>query len=113
MAGTDKPQHQRQLYHAMVNFADAALANITAAYKARGMWDDLLIVFTADNGGPVYNNGTAGANNYPLKGGKMNNWEGGIRVNGFVSGGFVPAAERGTVFDGLTTAWDWYATEIE
>ena len=44
--------------------------------KRKGMWDDLLIVFSADNGGPIYNNGSAGANNYPLKGGKMNNWEG-------------------------------------
>ena len=98
------------------------------------------------SGGPVYNNGTAGANNYPLKGGKMNNWEGGektgacrsllhacavrplacdaaadhlhtprpchagIRVNSFVSGGFLPTARRGTKFEGLVTAWDWYHT---
>ncbi len=37
--------------------------------------------YHADNGGPIYNNGTAGANNWPLRGGKMSNWEGGIRVN--------------------------------
>jgi arylsulfatase I/J len=64
---TDKAGHQRQYYHAMVNFADEALANITAAYKRKGMYDDLLIVFSTDNGGPVYGSGSAGANNYPLK----------------------------------------------
>lgn len=35
---------------------------------------------------------------------------GGIRVNAFVSGGAVPASERGTTKFGLITAWDWYAT---
>jgi arylsulfatase I/J len=60
------------------------------------MWQDLLFVFSTDNGGPIYYNGTAGGNNYPLRGGKMNNWEGGIRGNAFVAGGFLPPAVRGT-----------------
>ena len=80
----------------MVSFADAAVGNVTADFKAKGMWDDMLVVFSSDNGGPIYNNGSAGANNYPLKGGKMNNWEGGIRGNAFVSGGFVPHSLRGS-----------------
>ena len=40
----------------------------------------------------------------------MNNWEGGIRGNGWISGGFLPTSVRGTVYNGLTAAWDWYAT---
>ena len=110
MQGTDKPGHERQRYHAMVHFADAMVGNVTSALKAKGMWDDLLVVFSTDNGGPIYGNGSAGANNYPLKGGKMNNWEGGIRGNAFVSGGFVPPSMRGTKYEGLVTLWDWYAT---
>ena len=48
-------------------------------------------VFTSDNGGPVYFGGAAGANNYPLRGGKTSNYQGGIRVNAFASGGiFTP-----------------------
>jgi arylsulfatase A-like enzyme len=47
----------------MVDFADSAIGNFTAAVKAKGLWDDMIIVFTADNGGPVYQNGSAGANN--------------------------------------------------
>ena len=45
-------------------------------------------------------NGEAGANNFPLRGGKYSMWEGGIRVNAFVSGGFLPPAVRGTKLDG-------------
>ena len=110
VAPTDKPGHQRQRYLAMVHFADAMVGNVTTALKAKGMWDDLLLVFSTDNGGPIYGNGSAGGNNYPLKGGKMSNWEGGIRGNAFVSGGFLPSSLRGSRYDGLVTLWDWYAT---
>jgi arylsulfatase I/J len=76
MAPTDKPEHQRQYYHAMVNFADTMVGNLTSLLKRKGMWQDTLVFFSTDNGGPIYNNGSAGANNFPLRGGKMNNWEG-------------------------------------
>lgn len=33
-----------------------------------------------------------------------------MRGNSFVSGGFLPQSVRGTTFDGLVTAWDWYST---
>jgi arylsulfatase B len=46
----------------------------------------------------------------PLRGGKAANFEGGIRVNAFVSGGVIPVSQRGRKLDGLITLWDWYAT---
>lgn len=110
MAATDQPQKTRQTYAAMVNYADTMVGNVTRLLKRKGMWDNLLFVFSTDNGGPIYYNGSAGANNYPLRGGKMNNFEGGIRGNAFVSGGFLPPSVRGTKFDGLVALWDWYAT---
>jgi len=110
MVQDDKPSQSRQKYHAMVNFADEAIGNLTSLLKSKGMWDETVVVFSSDNGGPIYAAGSAGANNYPLKGGKMNNWEGGIRVNAWVSGGFVAPSMRGTKYEGLVTGWDWYAT---
>ena len=37
----------------------------------------------------------------------MEQWEGGIRVNGWVSGGFLPDKVRGTKYEGLACGWDW------
>lgn len=77
------------------------------------MFNNTLIVLSADNGGPVYMQGRGGGNNFPLRGGKAGNWEGGIRVNGLISGGAVPVHMRGQKLDGLITAWDWYATFVQ
>ncbi len=37
-------------------------------------------------------------------------FEGGIRVNAFVSGGFLPPAVRGTKLEGIIHIADWYGT---
>merc|ERR1719401_3291638 len=84
----------------MTLWMDEAIGAAVAALKKKGMWDDTLVIFTSDNGGPVYEPGSA--NNYPLKGGKYSDWEGGIRTNAFVSGGSVPA--------GVVSIADWYGT---
>ena len=65
--------------------------HVVAALKANGMWDNTLIVASADNGGPIgseiarmsvtYSTTTfklvsfVDANNWPLKGGKNNHRE--------------------------------------
>ena len=77
--------HDRQYYHAKVNYLDDVVGDVVDALKKKGMWDNLLFAASSDNGGPVYPGG--GSNNYPLKGGKASNWQGGLRVNVFVSGG--------------------------
>jgi len=101
---------RRRRYLAMVHYIDAAVGAVVAMLKARGMYENTLIVMSSDNGGPIYSSGSAGASNYPLRGGKFSNWEGGIRVNGFASGGLIPPPMRGRKLSGLTTVWDWYAT---
>eukprot|EP00937_MAST-01D_sp_MAST-1D-sp2_P004148 g4148.t1 len=97
----------RQNYLARVHYIDAAFGRLVAQLKERGMYNDTVIVMSADNGGPL-----GSANNWPLKGGKHSNWQGGVRVNAFVSGGALPPAVRGTTYDELITVWDWYATFV-
>eukprot|EP00729_Bicosta_minor_P015561 gene15561-25783_t len=80
------PFERRRRYHAMVSYMDDAIDDLVAAYKQNSLWENTLMVFSADNGGPIYRWGDPGANNFPLRGGKASNWEGGIRVNAFVAG---------------------------
>jgi arylsulfatase I/J len=61
-------------------------------------------------GGPIYRNGAAGANNWPLRGGKKSNWEGGVRVNSLASGGLLPAAQRGRTLEDFVAMEDFYVT---
>ena len=104
------PDKARAAYAAMVNMLDDVVGDVADALKARGMWESTIFLVWSDNGGPIYMNGSAGANNYPLRGGKVSNWEGGVRTNAFVAGGLVPAAKRGTTHDDLVACWDWYSS---
>jgi len=106
----------RRFYAAMVAHIDDVVGNLTAALKAKGMWEQTLFVSTSDNGGPLAKgdivglNNTSGANNYPLRGGKIGVMEGGVRVNAFVSGGFLPPALAGTKNEAFVHICDWYST---
>jgi arylsulfatase I/J len=92
----------------MVNYLDDVVGELVGALKEKGMWGNLLWVTSSDNGGPAYPGG--GANNYPLKGGKTSDWQGGVRVNAFASGGFLPQKVQGQKQTGKIHLADWYAT---
>lgn len=124
----------RRSMHAMVNYVDNQLDTIVTLLKSEGVWNSTLMVVHSDNGGEIMVAGVCGGNNYPLRGGKFSNWEGelsstsrmwsihqvmtetsvagGIRVMGWVTGGWLPPARRGQRESGLVTAWDFYATYI-
>ncbi|XP_048248777.1 arylsulfatase I-like [Haliotis rufescens] len=70
--------------------------------------DNLLLVFTTDNGGPP----SQGANNWPLRGGKATLWEGGTRGAGFVYSKTL-LKKTGYTHPGLFHAVDWYPTLMD
>ena len=99
----------RQLYHGMATALDEGIGNVTRALRKHGMYNNTLIVFASDNGGPLVTTGLSG-NNFPLKGGKTTDFEGGTRVAAFIGGGFVPEALRGTTNTAYMHVADWYST---
>lgn len=102
--------NKRKKFDGMTNILDEAIGNITGELKSKGIWNNTLLVFSADNGG-VYHGGQAG-NNYPLRGQKTSSWEGGVRVTAFITGGInvIPKPLRGTEHNGYVHICDWYAT---
>eukprot|EP01084_Bolivina_argentea_P000011 19_1 len=102
------PKNMQTEYNGMTSFIDDALKNITQKLNETGLYDNTLIVYSSDNGGPK-----GSANNDPLKGYKFDDFEGGTRVDAFVSGGFLDKSRRGIVLKGAQSYMhivDWYPT---
>ena len=95
----------RRTYQAMVSVADNVTGHLVELLKKKGMWDNTIMVVSADNGGAP-----CSGSNYPLKGCKGTFFEGGVRSLAFVSGGLLPESRRGQSTDGFIHIADWYTT---
>ncbi|KAI8491914.1 hypothetical protein Bbelb_302870 [Branchiostoma belcheri] len=94
----------RRIFLGMVSAMDEAIGNVTMAMKRAGLWDNTLLIFTADNGGwPLFS-----GNNFPLRGGKITLWEGGTRAAAFVHGSMLQ--KTGYTSDEMIHAVDWFPT---
>ncbi|RED98352.1 sulfatase [Marinoscillum furvescens] len=98
---------------AMIETMDTNIGRLTSKLEELGLDENTIIVFTSDNGGNMYDGpeGTIPTNNYPLRAGKGNNYEGGVRVPLIVN---VPGMTKaGTTSDVITSTVDHYATVLE
>lgn len=68
----------RPMFAAVVEGMDRAIGQVLDTLDEEGIADDTIVLFFSDNGGAAY--ATGGADNVPLRGGKGETWEGGIRV---------------------------------
>jgi arylsulfatase B len=68
----------RPMYAAVVDAMDQAIGQVLSTLDNEGIANNTIIVFFSDNGGAAYSVG--GADNAPLRGGKGETFEGGIRV---------------------------------
>jgi len=90
-------------YAAMVEDLDSSLGMIRNKIESLGIKDDTIVIFMSDNGGGF-------RDNMPLKGGKANLWEGGLRVPMVVSG---PGVLKHSYCDVPVVGWDLYNTFSE
>ena len=95
----------QRAHRAQTTVLDTMLSQIVRFMKLNNLWDNTLIVFSSDNGGQI-NFG----DNSPLRGFKNTTFEGGIKVPGFISGGFLDEQRRGKKLNKLIHSTDWYPT---
>jgi arylsulfatase A-like enzyme len=112
-------EERRRQYAACVNHMDDAIGRLIAALEKTGVRRNTVVIFTSDNGamgGPAsdlqqypgeYQNGELLGDNKPLRGHKVQVYEGGIRVPAFVNWpGRIPARRVDTPI----AAVDWLPT---
>ena len=89
---------------AMGKRMDDAIGHVVAKLRSEGLWENTLLFFMSDNGGPL----AQSADNTPLRAGKHSDYEGGIRVPFLVCwpGRFKPGESQAVVssLDILPTA---------
>ncbi len=96
----------RPLYAAVVDAMDQAIGRVLDVLDREGIAENTIVLFFSDNGGAAYALG--GADNVPLRGGKGETFEGGIRV---VSVMRWPARiEAGTKMTQIMSAMDVFPT---
>lgn len=92
-------------YTTMIRHMDEGIGRILEALKHAGADDNTLVVFTSDNGGERF------SDTWPLKGGKMDLLEGGIRVPYVVR--WPARVKAGGVTAQHAITMDWVATFFE
>lgn len=88
----------RSLYHGSLRYLDDQIARVCDFLRQRGLWDDTIVVFTADHGEMLGDHGliTKGVKPY----------DAGVRCPLIVAGGGLPAG----VNPGLVCTLDFYPT---
>ncbi len=68
------------VYAAMVEHVDDAIEKVVGALKEKGLYNNTIIILTSDNGGLIGRGENKITNNAPLRSGKGDIYEGGVRV---------------------------------
>jgi len=99
----------RPMYAAVVDGLDQAVGRVLATLDEQGIAENTIVLFFSDNGGAAYAMG--GADNEPLRGGKGETFEGGIRVVATLRWpGRIPA---GTKVESIMSVMDVFPTLAE
>lgn len=107
-SGIENPQ--RRKYAAQISLMDQAIGQVLRQLDTTGQRQRTLVFFFSDNGGPLVANGPSAPDNTPLRGGKGQVYEGGVRVPFLISWpGKLPA---GKDYDSPVSSLDVFATSL-
>ena len=97
----------------MVKTLDDNVGKVMAELERQELLEDTIVIFTSDNGGNMYDRpeGENPTDNHPLRAGKGNNYEGGIRVPFIVSWPSVVPLD--SVSDEVIISYDFYPTVLD
>ena len=99
---------QRRIFAAMLAHLDDSVGKVLAELRESGVEENTLVVFLGDNGGPTEE---LTSSNAPLRGGKGDLWDGGIRVPFIVS--WKNHITAGRIVDASVASMDATATALE
>ena len=99
----------RPMYAAVVDGMDQAIGQVLDTLDSEGITDNTIVLFFSDNGGAAYSVG--GADNVPLRGGKGETFEGGIRVVSVMR--WPQAIKRSQKLTDIMTVMDVFPTLAE
>lgn len=71
------PDHNKRVYYSMIVALDKMVGHLIAHLKKENLLENTVIIFTSDNGAPLYSRTVT---NEPMAGGKFTFYEGGLNV---------------------------------
>jgi len=95
---------KKRTYAAMVDSLDQAIGQILTSLDANGLSENTIVLFFSDNGGLK----AFGADNGPLRGGKLETFEGGVRVGGIMR--WPAEVEAGQISNSVVSVLDLFPT---
>ena len=110
--GYSKQKHPKATYAGMINFIDQKMGELMAELEAQGLAENTVVFFSSDNG-PSAEGGKpieALDSNGPLRGGKRDLYEGGIRTPLIVW--WPGTVKAGQTSDMPTAMWDFMPTAL-
>ncbi|XP_055333730.1 arylsulfatase B-like [Paramacrobiotus metropolitanus] len=112
---TDKYPSRKKCI-ATIQALDEQFKRVTDALTYKGIINNTIIIFFADNGAPIpssyqFVHGSNHGSNWPLRQGKGVMFEGGVRTNSFIWSPLLP--KRGRITNQLFHVSDWLPTVYE
>ncbi|XP_054925399.1 arylsulfatase B-like [Dermacentor andersoni] len=101
-------EERRTLFAGMIDALDQSVGEVFETLEEAGMLENIVVLFTSDNGGTPFGDHSSRSFNWPLRGTKMSVWEGSTRVPAFVWSTLIKRKRR--VSNQLMHFTDWFTT---